>query len=130
MDADQLNTLELAYKAAAEFRSRTGEAKQHLFISETCSNLAIRVLDWPRGNTWNEDIGHLASKALIGSLILLGCDLSPVAITIDRLRKSERTHKADRCAALEAENARLRAEIQRLSGNGPLIDPSADPRLP
>lgn len=135
MDADQLNTLERAYELATKARQVFGDEAQDRMLTEEAGELCAAVAQFGRGRVTREQIKEEAADVIIVALGSLGASgWIKMREKLDRLHhrlfQSTIAQPMDRYATLEAENTRLRAEIQRLSGNGPLIAPSADPRLP
>lgn len=110
MDADQLNTLERAFELATKARADFGDDSEDDALVEAALHLLM-----VRRDRWN----RRAIEAGAANVLILA--LGALGITGWDVVRSKLGARS-----LEAENARLRAEVDRLSGNGPLVDP----RLP
>jgi len=124
MDADQLNTLERAYELAKKARDVFGDEAQDMMLVEEASELSLAVSQYKRNRVQRHEVEAEAADVIIVAIGALG-DTGWGVMRAKLNRLSVRLSVSP-TAALEAENARLRAEIERLSGNGPLVDP----RLP
>lgn len=121
LDADQQNTLERAYDVSHLRRMALGELKHRSDLTRAAALLAAAstsgLLEWEERAV---DVVFLA----LGTLHPAGwLQLREHIASWETGTQRVCPTRAD---DLEAENARLRAEVERLSGR----EPVADPRLP